>query len=323
MSRIFTKYGAPAVTRNATILLCNISAEQNVLIDRRRCVKIFQRSTVPIGEIRWFNKGNKMTRTRISVVFAVMLTLSAYSSVQAQDKKAARRHPKHANPDWNHTNSIAYNAQLDQIALSVLGFNEIWIIDHSTNSKHAAGHTGGKSGKGGDLLYRWGNPRAYGAGTAADQHLFAQHDVQWIQHGLKGAGNLLVFNNGRGRPDGNYSSVDEIVPPVDNNGRYMHKAKTAFGPAKPLWSYTASHKTDFYSGHVSGAQRLGNGNTLICAGESGTIFEVTPKKQVVWKYINPVAAQNRPPRNDFKPDRGERPDRDRPIMRERRMRSPG
>ena len=60
--------------------------------------------------------------------------------------------------DWNHTNSIAYNAELGQIILSVLGFNEIWIIDHSTTRKEAAGHTGGKCGKGGDLLYPLGKP---------------------------------------------------------------------------------------------------------------------------------------------------------------------
>jgi hypothetical protein len=57
---------------------------------------------------------------------------------------------------WNHMNSVAYNEQLDQIVLSVRGFNEIWIVDHATTSKEAAGHTGGKRGKGGDLLYRWG-----------------------------------------------------------------------------------------------------------------------------------------------------------------------
>ncbi|MBN2446317.1 MAG: aryl-sulfate sulfotransferase, partial [Phycisphaerae bacterium] len=51
--------------------------------------------------------------------------------------------------DWNHTNSIDYNPQLDQILVSVLQFNEIWVIDHSTTTAEAAGHKGGRSGKGG------------------------------------------------------------------------------------------------------------------------------------------------------------------------------
>ncbi|MFH1740388.1 MAG: aryl-sulfate sulfotransferase [bacterium] len=196
-----------------------------------------------------------------------------------------------SHPDWNHTNGISYNPELDQIALSVLGFNEVWIIDHSTTTKEAADHTGGKSGKGGDLLYRWGNPMAYGAGTKEDQQLFAQHDVTWVQREPNETWSLLVFNNGRGRPDGDYSSVDEIVLPIDRRGRY--KLEIAYGPDKPVWSYTASKKEDFFSGHISGAQRLPNGNTLICSGETGTLFEVTEEGEVVWEYVNPNRSAGR------------------------------
>jgi hypothetical protein len=192
-------------------------------------------------------------------------------------------------PDWNHINAIAYNAELDQIALSVLRFNEIWVIDHSTTTEQAAGHAGGRSGKGGDILYRWGNPQAYRAGTAGDQQLFAHHDVHWITRGRPGAGNLLVFNNGLGRPDGRYSSVDEIVPPVDETGRYAREVEAAFGPAKPTWVYTAAQKTRFYSPNISGAQRLPNGNTLICSGEQGRFFEIDPDGRTVWEYVNPFA----------------------------------
>ena len=97
---------------------------------------------------------------------------------------------------WNHMNSIDYNAALDQIMLSVRGNSEVWIIDHSTTTAEAAAHTGGKSGKGGDLLYRWGNPKAYGAGTQSDQELYQQHDAEWVSTGYPGAGNITVFNNG-------------------------------------------------------------------------------------------------------------------------------
>ena len=85
--------------------------------------------------------------------------------------------------DWTHVNAVCYNPELDQIMLSVHSFSEVWIIDHSTTTEEAASHSGGRRGKGGDLLYRWGNPRAYRSGTRADQRLFAQHDAHWIAQG--------------------------------------------------------------------------------------------------------------------------------------------
>ncbi len=186
--------------------------------------------------------------------------------------------------DWNHTNAIDYNQTLDQILLSVRNLNEIWIIDHSTTTAEAAGHSGGNSGQGGDLLYRWGNPQAYGAGNAADQQFFVQHDAQWIPSGYPGAGNILVFNNGTGRSGGNYSSVDEIIPPVDASGNYTLAAGLAYGPATPTWTYTAGTPTDFYANRISSVQRLSNGNTLICDGPNGTFFEVTSGNELVWEY---------------------------------------
>jgi hypothetical protein len=198
------------------------------------------------------------------------------------------------NTDWTHFNSVAYNAELDQIVVSVHAFSEIWIIDHGTTTAEAAGHTGGKRGQGGGLLYRWGNPRAYRSGTNVDQRLFAQHNAHWIPKGLAGEGHLLVFNNGSRRPDGTYSSVDEIVPPLTADGKYQRKPGLAYGPDKVLWSYSAPEKTEFYSMLISGAQRLPNGNTLICSGMSGTVFEVTVDNAVVWKYVNPVKGSGFP-----------------------------
>ncbi len=188
--------------------------------------------------------------------------------------------------DWNHSNAIDYNAELDQILLSVHNFSEIWIIDHSTTTEEAAGHDGGNSGRGGDLLYRWGNPQAYGAGSADDQTLFMQHDAQWIEDGLPGAYNMLIFNNGdrKTRP---YSSVEEIVPPLNADGSYTLTAGTAYGPDESLWRYQADPATVFYATNISGAQRLPDGNTLICDGPAGYFFEVTPAGETAWEYSNP------------------------------------
>jgi hypothetical protein len=99
---------------------------------------------------------------------------------------------------------------------------------------------------------------------------------------------LLVFNNGRGRPAGNYSSVDEIVPPMEDNGGYTIKPGFPFAPSAPEWSYSAPKKEDFYSMFISGAQRLSNGNTLICEGAKGTFIEVTADGKEVWRFVNPA-----------------------------------
>ena len=56
--------------------------------------------------------------------------------------------------DWLHANAVAYNADLDQVLVNSPELNEFWIIDHSTSSAEAAGHNGGRYGKGGDILYR-------------------------------------------------------------------------------------------------------------------------------------------------------------------------
>lgn len=184
--------------------------------------------------------------------------------------------------DWIHMNSVDYNAELDQIALSARWFNELWVIDHSTTTAEAAGHSGGKSGKGGDLLYRWGNPEAYFGGFPFDRKFFAQHDLRWIDKGLPGSGNFLLFNNGDQRAGRGYSSVDQFVPPLRDDGQYELSKTGSFAPPDFLWSYRDD--ANFMSNRISGAQRLANGNTLVCSGDQGWVFVVTPEKKRVWEF---------------------------------------
>ena len=203
---------------------------------------------------------------------------------------------------WNHMNSLDYNPALDQIVLSARGCNEIWMIDHSATTKEAAGHTGGKQGKGGDLIYRWGNPAAYGRGTMSEKQLVQQHDAEWIPNGYPGADHMTIFNNGYDR---GWSSIEEIVLPVDSAGHYLLAPGKAYGPAKPVWHYEAKNRTDFFSSEISGAQRLPNGDTLICAGIVGNLFEITPTGEMVWQYVNPmvrggILAQGENPGKDMR-----------------------
>lgn len=189
--------------------------------------------------------------------------------------------------DWTHANAVSYNAALDQVVLSVRNFSEIWIIDHSTTTAEAAGHTGGRLRRGGDLIYRWGQPEAYG--VDAPRTLFGQHNPHWIETGLSGAGHLLIFNNGDAvaRP---YSTVVEIETPLQPDGSYAYDPKAGYGPAAPVWEYKATPPASFFARIVSGAQRLPNGNTLVCDGPAGHFFEVTSAGQTVWDYTVKDAA---------------------------------
>jgi len=188
--------------------------------------------------------------------------------------------------DWIHMNSVDYHPRFDQILMSAHNFDEIWVIDHSTTTEEAASHYGGIYNHGGDLLYRWGNPQAYDRGTAADEKLYFEHQSTWIQPGLPGAGNILVFSNGNNRPGGPLSTVDEFVPDVDNNtGEYHLPPGGTYGPVELTWQYQVP--SEFYASIFCGAQRMINGNTLVCAGTAGTFLEVNLEKKIVWTYVNP------------------------------------
>jgi hypothetical protein len=197
------------------------------------------------------------------------------------------------NADWDHANAIDYNPDLDQILISVLKMSEIYVIDHSTTTEEAAGHTGGDRGHGGDILYRWGNPQVYQRGDENDQYYFVVHGGVWIDAGLPGEGNILTFNNGDRPGTGNdYSSVEEIVPPMDGSGNYIIAPGEPFGPAAPIWVY--QDPPGFYSKNRSGCFRMPNGNTLICETADRNIFEVTPGGSTVWQYTPPAAVHRAP-----------------------------
>ncbi len=185
--------------------------------------------------------------------------------------------------DWMHSNMVNYSPELDQIVISVLRFDEMWIFSHSGTTEEAAGPAG-------DLLYRWGNPFAYGGGDMVDDRkLFQQHDAQWIDEGLPGAGNILIYNNRNNvvredqQAEDEYSSILELKLPLRADGSYDWSQD-----AEIVWQYDEG----FYSRILSGVQRLPNGNTLITEGTSGRLIEVTADGEVVWEFINPAPERN-------------------------------
>lgn len=86
-------------------------------------------------------------------------------------------------------------------------------------------------------------------------------------------GNILIFDNGTHRLDHPipFSRVIEVDPATK----------------EIVWTYQEGYVSQFFSPFISNAQRLPNGNTLICEGSFGSIFEVTHDGEVVWEYVNP------------------------------------
>lgn len=175
--------------------------------------------------------------------------------------------------DWMHMNGVDYNPILDQVAFSSHNLNEWYIIDHSTNMVEAATNKGGNSGKGGDILYRWGNPAAYGvSGTAI---LNVTHDAHWIPEGVPNAGRLVGFNN-RG-VSASKSSVDQINTPIDGYN-YSITSGSAFLPA----TYDTRHACSGYSSNMGNSQQLPNGNMLVCVATAGLVYEIDPSGTTLW-----------------------------------------
>lgn len=185
--------------------------------------------------------------------------------------------------DWLHMNGIDYNEDLDQVVISSHFLNEFYVIDHSTTTEEAAGHTGGKSGKGGDILYRWGNPAAYAEDGTKIFNVV--HDAHWIPDGCPKAGSLSAYNNRGG--SGNKTCIDIIEPPYDGNG-YQKKTGMAYEPQK-YWRH-------IYSGlptpDLGNSQMLPNGNMLICISMSGYLYEIDSNQVVKWsKNVNGAVPQ--------------------------------
>lgn len=175
--------------------------------------------------------------------------------------------------DWQHMNGVDYNPILDQIAFSSHNHNEWYIIDHSTTTAEAASHSGGNSGKGGDILYRWGNPAAYGA--TGTQILNVTHDAHWIREACPNAGRLAGFNN-KGVSN-NQSAADQIITPISG---YSYTLTT--GQAYLPSTYSDRHACNGYSSNMGSTYQLPNGNQLICIATSGKIYEINSAGTQLW-----------------------------------------
>lgn len=177
--------------------------------------------------------------------------------------------------DWMHMNGIDYNATLDQIAVSSHNLNEIYIIDHSTTTAQAATHSGGNGGKGGDFLYRWGNPANYGA--TGTKIFNVVHDAHWVPADCPRGGWLGGFNN-QGVSN-TASAVDLFQPPLSGYN-YTLTTGQAYTPS----TYGYRHAVNGYSSNMGNSQQLPNGNMLICVATAAKVYEIDANNNQLWVY---------------------------------------
>ncbi|MEO7034651.1 MAG: aryl-sulfate sulfotransferase [Polyangiaceae bacterium] len=187
--------------------------------------------------------------------------------------------------EWLHGNSMSLvgsNHWFDEghsefdpnnIVYSSRNANIVVIISHET----------------GDIVWRIG-PDFAGRPEEKLGQFAGQHNPHIIPEGLPGAGNMLVFDDGGASGFGDTSQ---------DGYRYERSWSRVleFNPVTMdiVWQYGSADGADnFYSGYLSNAQRLPNGNTLIDIGTSGQVIEVSAAKEILWKYsyVPPIAGNS-------------------------------
>lgn len=183
-------------------------------------------------------------------------------------------HPLHDRLEWLHINSIFYLEPGNPVTgkegylLSLRHTCQIIAIERATGKKvwSYGGHLPGEYGR-----------------------LGGQHDATVIPEGYPGAGNVLVFDNGTGLPSVeaakaywgiDHSRILEIDPKTK-------RVVWVYQHVDQDWDFPIEQSFFFYAPYISGAQRLPNGNTFICDGPSGRLFEVTRRGRIAWEFINP------------------------------------
>jgi hypothetical protein len=225
--------------------------------------------------------------------------------------------------DWLHCNSLDYNQTLDLIVINSV-HGEFYVIDHGNTfiPNDPAGSIALAATSAGDFKYRFGDPAKYDQGdppsvldnwekaTAGNKQLGGSHDIQWIQAGLPGAGNFLVFCNSQNLFELTPQSyIIEINPYLNSSGtvtsNFVNPPDAGYNNVQSpdpnlmkevkkvsrqiVWTFSSKNNTSFYSTIGSSAQRLPNGNTLVCSMNDGHFFEVTrPDTALVWEYFNPM-----------------------------------
>lgn len=99
--------------------------------------------------------------------------------------------------------------------------------------------------------------------------LAQQHNATELDNG-----NILIFDNGA------FRAGESIT--------YTRAIEVDRATKKIVWEYRdQAQMHNFFTPFMGSAQRLANGNTLLCESAFGRLFEVTQDKYVCWEYLNP------------------------------------
>ena len=136
----------------------------------------------------------------------------------------------------------------------------------------------------GEIIWRGGNVAYLDEETGQVEHrdvrdpktMGGPHDGHLIAEGLPGEGNMLIYDNAM------YTYYSRAVEVNIKTGEIVWQSEEEFG----LEGYVSGRV--HFSPFISGADRLPNGNTLICAGGNGVLFEVTKVREIVWHWVRPT-----------------------------------
>ncbi len=80
-------------------------------------------------------------------------------------------------------------------------------------------------------------------------------------------------------PDPRIQASPNLWQKLAPQARRMRQEAT---PAEELlWQFIGTPEAQFFSGHISGAQRLRGDNVLVTEGTPGSVFELTRQGEVV------------------------------------------
>jgi hypothetical protein len=217
-----------------------------------------------------------------------------------------------AGSDYQHFNAASYLGPNKWYDAGDLRFEPDNIIFSCRSSDILAiiarhDHPNGKW-KSGDIIWRVGPDYSYGNPEYKLGQIIGQHCVHMIPEGLPGAGNILLYDNGG---NAGYGPLMPGLPPMASNKLREYSRILEFDPVslEVVWEYANPEakyddqgnciEASFFSPFISSAQRLANGNTLVCQGSNGRIFELTPDKEIVWEYISPYLGPVNPDAGQF------------------------